>query len=303
MTAYMFAALARLHARRALRQNFSTALLISFLSELPSLLAQVFGLLAVSPLLDELITRLYTGDTAYFRQMANWNVDDVLMRIDHTWALLAGICVLLTVFLPCLRLGALNSQLKLLRGEEISPADILSRLGTFFRAIGLTLWRSLWVFLWSLPGFGVSVLSALVSLNAQPGSFGASFGAQSLSFLALALTVVLVGWAEVRYFFSDCAMADDPTLGPVRAMRESRRIAKGNVSRVLFMLLAFVAWYLLRYLITGFLAGVVGQVLSLMLSAVLTLYISACTASLFCHLSAPEAEAPKTIRDDDGAVE
>ena len=303
MSAYLYAALARARARAALKRNFSAALLISFIADLPSLLTQVFRTLAVTPVITEVSTGLNQHGRVFLEQMRRWTVDDVLMRMDHTWGTLALALLAVTLLTSFLRLGAVNSQLKLLRGEEIGPADVLSRASAFFRAIGLVLWRTLWMILWALPGLAVSALILLLTgllAGADPQGYGVLFGAETAMLLGMSVCIFLMGWAEIRYFCAECVMADHPETGPVRAFRESRRLVKGNVRRILMMLLSFVGLYLVTNLIGGLLPGVAGLVLSLALSAVLSLYLSACTCAMYEQMCGPDPEVIRIMSDGNG---
>lgn len=305
MTAYVVAALARLKARTALKRDFSTALFISFISDLPFLLAQVFGILAVSPVLKDAMEIINSGDETSMAQLQAWNMDDFLMRADHTWGVVSLILMLVSLLTAFLRLGAVNSQLKLLRGESISYGDVLSRAEASFRAIGLMIWRGLWMILWMLPGVAVTVggFYLVASVITVETTVITVLNLVSVAlFLGISVMIFLGGWAFIRYFFATCVMADHPETGPVQALRESRAMVKGNVRRVLMMLLSFIFWYMAANLLSSFLSGVVGQVISLVISALLSLYISTCTASLYETLNHPEQTVPKTLYDEENTV-
>ena len=100
MTAYVYAALARLKARMALKRNFSTALLLSFLSDLPALLAQVFAILSLGTFLKEVQEGLLSEGQVYLEKLSRMNIDDVYMRMDHGLMTAAILCFILSVVCP-----------------------------------------------------------------------------------------------------------------------------------------------------------------------------------------------------------
>ena len=148
MNAYLYSALARVKARLALKRNFSTALRISFISDLPSLLAQVFGLLALSPVISKLLAAIFAYDEGALLEVSRWTPSDILMLADRAWLVPALVLLGISLLTPFLQLGAVNSQLKLLRQEEIAIPDVLSRLSAGFRAIGLMICRAVMMIVW-----------------------------------------------------------------------------------------------------------------------------------------------------------
>ena len=307
MTAYVIAAMARMKARAALKKDFPTALLLTFFAQLPSLLAQMFAILAVTPVINDIAQHVRDEGTVFLnRWMATFNLKDLLLLMPAAPAAGAVICLVLSFVLKFLHISAINGQLKLLRGEEISPRDALSRAPEFLKAIGLSLWKSLWILIWSLPGIAVSAIGIFAAWrSAQAGGTPDDlFRIMNLS-SSLSMTAVLIlsVWAALRYMMADTVLADKPDTGVLQALRESRGIMKGKVRLGLMMMLSFLFWYLLIDMLTAWFQGVVGMVIQMGLSIVLSLYLSASVASLYLGMTGAEQLRQTIEADRDSTVE
>ena len=303
MTAYVYAALARLKARMALKRNFSTALLLSFLSDLPALLAQVFAILSLSTFLQEVQEGLLSEGQVYLEKLSRMNIDDVYMRMDHGLMTAAILCFILSVVLVFLRLSAIHSQFKLLRGGEISWKDAFSRAGQMYKAIGLSVCRAVLMLLWSLPGLAVTVLGLFLSVRTAGNNLTvAALGIEAAMLLGMSAMLFFGVWAYMRYVFADYIMADKPETGVFASLREARNLSRGNIRRMLMMLLSFIFWYFLTSFISGVFSGVAGTVISLALQIVISLYMSTCLAALYDQLHQTDEEARKIISDPDATV-
>ena len=304
MTAYVYAALARLKARMALKRNFSTALLLSFLSDLPSLLAGVFAILSLSSFLQEVREGLLNQGQEYLEKLSLMTIDDVYMQMDHGLMTAGILCFIFSIVLVFLRLSAINSQFKLLRGQDISWKDAFSRVGQMYKAIGLTVSRAVLMILWLLPGIAVTVLGFFLSIRTSGDNLTiAAFGLEITMLLGMSAMVFFGVWAYMRYVFAEYVMADKPETGVFASIREARDLSKGNIRRMLMMLLSFVFWYFLTSFLSGIFSGVIGTVISMALSIIISLYMSICFAALYEQLHQTDEQAKKVITDPDATVQ
>ncbi|MBR5345135.1 MAG: DUF975 family protein [Clostridia bacterium] len=304
MTAYMYAALARLKARMALKRNFSTALLLCFLCELPSLLAMVFLMMSLSDFSQEITDGIHEQGQAYVDKLRQMTIDDLYMQMDHGLMVAAIICAVLSLILVFLRLSAIHSQFKLLRGEDISPKDAFSRLDQMYKAIGLVICRAVLMVLWLLPGIAIAFLGSLLSVGSGGDSVSVAWvGMQATIMLSFGALLVFGVMGYIRYIFAEYVMADKPETGVFASIREGRALVKGNSGRVLMMLISFIFWYLMISFVSGVFSGIIGTVISMALSIVISLYMSTCIAALYEQMHQTEEEARKVIRDPNGTVE
>lgn len=252
-------------ALEALRRDFSTILLIALIAVLPTLLGRTLVTMGLGRC-PELLTLL-----AGTRLPADLTLEELLaMTEPGRQLMLAGLGLhVLGYLLAFLRLGQLHSQMKLLRGEEIRPADAFSRGGIWLKAIGQQLWQTLWVTLWSLPGLALVILAsglALMGWNVR---------------LCIVLTeaaylagVVLAARAALRYALAPMILAEKPETGVLAAQRESIRVMTGKVRYLVFLLISFFGWGLIVTLVGMLIPGVPGAVLGMALDLALSVYIS-----------------------------
>jgi uncharacterized membrane protein len=133
---------------------------------------------------------------------------------DHDYSLgFGGIIVLLYCFIIVgpLDLGFSSFILALARGEAHGPGMILSGFGNLFKAFGLCFLRGLFTYLWAL-------------LFLVPG--------------------IIAAYAYTQAFF---LLADDSRIGPWRALRQSRRLMKGNKGKFFCLQFSFIGWNLALY--------------------------------------------------------
>ncbi len=308
MTAYMYAALARLRARIALKRNFSTALLLTFFCELPSLLAQVLAMLSLRPFLAEIQKGILEEGQLYIDKLHIKGFRDAIefvsMHMDHQLMLFAIISFVLSIVLVFLRLSAIHSQFSLLRGKDISPKDAFSRLGQMYKAIGLVVCRALLMVLWLLPGIAVAFLGGLLTVSAAGNNFTAAWlGMQTVMLMSTGAMIFFGVWGYIRYIFAEYVLADKPETGVFASIREGRDLSKGNSGRVLMLLLSFIFWYLLVSFISNMFSGLFYTVVYLGLQTVISLYLSTSVAALYEQMHLTDEEAQKVIRDPDATVE
>lgn len=119
---------------------------------------------------------------------------------------------------PALMLGLYSGLLNLIRGQEAGVSAVFSRLGSCLKGFLLSLYIGLRVWLWMLPGLGVSTLGIII---------GSSFGT-FVSLVGVLLIYVLVIPAAFRYCMALPALADKPELGVLAAFQMSKEIMNGR---------------------------------------------------------------------------
>lgn len=163
-----------------------------------------------------------------------------------------------------LLLGLHGFFLLAVRGRE-SPGvgrlfDGFSRFGA---ALGLYLliavFLTLWMLLAAIPAgamaawFGVRVLRD--SLSVTPGQFPAALSQAPVITIWLLLAILPVAVAmvivQLRYALAYFALADDPGLGPLSALKRSIELMRGRKGKLFCLYCRFIGWALLSTLACG----------------------------------------------------
>ena len=302
----------RLKAREALKGQWLTALLIALAVNLPSLLVQGIAAVTGNDLLSrftELVmgSMVGSGSTVSVDPAALTRGVDELRQSAGIWVF-QGLNVAAWLLTPCLTLGMVAWLLSRLRKQEAGNVTaVFSRIGLFFKAIGLRLYVLWRMFVWMLPGIALSILAVLVPLwlSNQSSSISrlsavnTSLGLQSAAMIATAVLGV-IGW--VRYALSDMVLADRPERGPVQAAKESRKLTDGKKGTLFSLYLSFLLWYLVQMAAASLAADLLGSVAGLMVDMLgglaLSVYVTAsvtafylgCRAADPADMKAPAAE-------------
>ncbi len=272
-----FSAAFKAKARDALRQHWQTALLIALIVNLPSLLVQ--GIAAFTnndPLtrVQDLMIRAYSSQTAM-----NTLQDSILKLFSETGILvMTGLSVLVWLITPALSMGMNHWMLDRIRGQEEPVSTVFSRLRILPKSIGLRLFLVWKIFLWTLPGLAVSLLSLIPALNARgkTGAELASAAAWSMNLMYFGMTVMLVlGIMGYLYYAqADFILADEPEERVLACARRSREMMKGRRMVLMTLLLSFVLLFLLISFASAAFGGMAGTVIALMLQMLGTLFLS-----------------------------
>lgn len=127
------------------------------------------------------------------------------------------------------------------RGHQVGSKDVFLGFERFGKALGLMVYQSIFIFLWSL-------------LFIIPGII-----------------------AAIRYSQAFFVLADDPEKGIRDCMNESKMMMKGNKGKYFLLSLSFIGWYLL----TGIPGGIVSGIASAMSDSALITGATAVIAQLF----------------------
>jgi uncharacterized membrane protein len=115
------------------------------------------------------------------------------------------------IVMGSLLLGCSGFFLALVRGEAQGPGAILGGFNNFFRALGILFLYWIFIYLWSI-------------LLVIPG--------------------IIAYYAYTQAFF---VLADDPQIGPFRALRQSRRVMRGNKFKFFCLYISFIGWSFVLY--------------------------------------------------------
>ncbi len=135
-----------------------------------------------------------------------------------SYSILGSLYVILVT--GALTLGVTLFFLALFRRQRVDVVDVFLGFEHFGKALGLLLFQSLFVFLWTLLFFIPGII------------------------------------ASIRYSQAFFILADDPTKGIRQCMNESKVMMKGNKSKYFCLSLSFIGWALLAALPASILEGI-----------------------------------------------
>ena len=191
---------------------------------------------------------------------------------------MAGLGLLAWLVTPALSLGMNHWTLDRIRGAEEPVSTVFSRLGIFFKSIGLRLLISLKVLLWMLPGIAVIVLSMVLLLRADVSSQEAIVSAANTSLMLIwagMIAMLVLGVMGYLYYAqADFILADEPEERVLSCTRRSKEMMTGRRSQLLGLLLSFALWYLLVIFGSSAIAVMAGDIIGIMLQMLGSLFLS-----------------------------
>lgn len=150
-------------------------------------------------------------------------------------------CIYIILISGAFALGISLFFLASFRGHQVGPKDVFLGFERFGKALGLMVFMSLFIFLWSL-------------LFIIPGII-----------------------AAIRYSQAFFVLADDPEKGIRECMNESKMMMKGNKAKYFLLGLSFIGWALLA----GIPGGIVSGIASVMSDSALATGVAAVITQLF----------------------
>ena len=273
-------AICKAKAREALKGHWLTALLIALVVNLPSLLVQ--GIASLTG--NDLILKLQ--ELALYSASAGTEADQAriiagLEEIMHSSAVWSMPLMSLAAGLvtPCLSLGMMAWFLGRLRGgEDPGVGAVFSRIRLFFCAIGMQLYIIWRVFLWTLPGIGLSLLATVpVLVNPPRTQIDAANAVNSMmAWMSVGMIVagVLAVMAALKYAMSELILADHPEMGPVQAAKESKKRMQKRRSLLFSVYLGFILWNLAVMMGAILIESITGRVIGLVLQMLGSLFVS-----------------------------
>ena len=188
-------------------------------------------------------------------QSYNVDVYSSIYNSMPSYSMLASVYVLLVT--GAFTLGVMIFFLAVFRRQQVGVVDIFLGFEHFGKALGLMLFQSLFILLWSLLFFIPGII------------------------------------ASIRYSQAFFILADDPDKGIRQCMNESKVMMKGNKSKYFCLSLSFLGWAILSALPAGILESIVAvtyapvfiqslvAVISSLFVVPVTVYIYSTTAGFY----------------------
>lgn len=274
-------------AKKALKGNWQTAMLVAFFSGIFLTAIQVYQL------------RFLQLDTEKMTQLLS------VAEYSELWALFGltrnvlvgfGALVLAALlFTPALSLGSNHYFLQRIKGEELGFGGILSRFCIFFRAIWLYLLIAIKVFLWSLVTMIPVLLLIFFVPNVSLAMLRNPFLTSLLS-IGVAIPSVL---ANLRYAMAPYVMAEKPDTGAWQSIETSKQLMKNQKMNYLALSLSFIGWFLISSLVqmllqpVSFMAAMVAQ---LFMQTWISAYMNAAMAAFYTTVS--QSDGLKAAMDE-----
>jgi len=274
----IFSAALRAKARAALRQHWQTALLIALIVNLPTLLVQGISAFTNSDVtlrLENLLLQA-SGNTAAMNALP----DSIRAMLAESGVIaMTFLGVLAWLVTPVLSIGMAHWTLERLRGQELPVSTVFSRLGIFFKSIGLRLFITLKVLLWMLPGFALTLVSMFLLFRMDSNT--GMIITPAAGFILLLLYSGLIGMivlgvmGYLYYAMAELILADEPEERVLSCARRSKVLMKGRRSRLMSLYMAFIPWYLLVLFGSSLIDGIAGPVIGLVAQMLGSLFLNA----------------------------
>lgn len=229
----------------------------------PMLVALVFSI-AVSAgtwLINTILGALLTGggigisETALYYLQQGYEVEDALniamlellrMGPGAIFGAVVGggvLSILVALWQGAMNVGYEGWCLSMVRRENPPMSGIFSALPRFGQVLVTRFLTGMFEFLWML----LLALAAVALLVAAALLFGSIEALIMLSVLVVYAALVLgMLWVFARYALVDYVLLDKGLSG-MEAIRENKRLMKGNIGRVFLLQLSFIGWYLLMF--------------------------------------------------------
>ena len=282
----------KMKAREALKDHWLVGLLIALVVNLPALLVQGIASATGNDLMIRLQEALYGAVNAGSGAVDESRLMDGLQGILGSagiWVM-QGLSLLAWLLTPCLTLGMTAWILgRLRKQEDPGVGAVFSRMGLFWKGIGLRLYVTWRVFLYMLPGIVLSILSMLPLWLSDRSSrisvLSAANTAIGLQTVSLVAAGVLGAVAALKYTLSDMYLADHPEMGAVQAAKASRQATRGRTGSVFMLYASFILWYLLEMMAASVCQEMFGTIPSLMVqmlgSLAITVYLNTAVTAYY----------------------
>lgn len=172
-------------------------------------------------------------------------------RITIALAFLFVSSVIASLWAGIMRVGYSNFCLQMARGQQPQTGALFSAfpqwLGVLLTQFLSGLFQLLWALLFAVGEIIVIAIAVLLFSEVEFLLVLTVF----VSYIAMLLGIV---WVTLRYALVDFLVADQHITG-MDAIRESKRLMKGNAGKLFTLKLSFIGWYLVAYAIV--MAGVI----------------------------------------------
>lgn len=255
--------LLRKRGLEVLRGHWQTALLITFAAGIFSIALSVMQI-HISSILGTL-----------------GSVPSIFSQWDERISPYKGTFIFLTVleflFGPVLGIGLNNYYLKLHFGRGTNFSLLFSRMQIFGKCLGQIIIMGFFAVLWC---FVVLVPGILLLLLLRSSS---RFLAVVISLSAVSLSLV----AFLRYAMAPYLLAEDPELGVMDTIRQSKEMMDGNKGRLFCLYLSFIGWMLLAVglnILLRSLLGTLGFAIGMFATLSVPVYINSAVAAFYLEL-------------------
>ena len=247
----------------ALRGHFMTALLITLAAGFLSMALSVLQIHISS------ITGVFRRSYSFFAQ---W--DARTMKYQGVYYVLV---ILSFLFTPALGIGLNHYYLELHFGREARASLLFSRMRFFGKCLGQVIVMGLLVACWTLVIYAPCILLFFLIRLYSP-----------FLIVVVALASAISGMmASYRYAMAPYLLSEDPELGVLDTIRQSKEMMDGNKGRLFCLHWSFIGWILL---LAGFtflawkLLGTLGYVVCVPASYALQTYINSAVAAFYLEL-------------------
>ena len=264
----------RFRARTALKNHWQVALLVVFIASLPSIIPQVVGVMTGGDISTRLMALM--NDANFLSADPDAMIAQMTaVFADKSVSIFMVVSVLAWLAAPVLTLGMHNYHINLLQGNPGEITSVFSRVGSFVKAVGLTLLVAMKTFLWSVPGMvvalGGTMLAATMTDYAE-AAVGLMLSVMSVGYV---LMFALMIAAMLRYAMAVFVLAEKPETGILSCIRRSKEIMKGRKVQLFVLEFSFIIWNLLVMLVYTMVGSMFGAVIGLTVQMFLNLFIVA----------------------------
>lgn len=174
---------------------------------------------------------------------------------------MAGCGLIALILGGAVKLGWCRFNIDLVTGKEVHFADLFSQIHRLWTGFVMNLLVGLFVALWSLllviPG--IIAICVVLALNMIPALEAQLLNADVMTLFSVAMQICAVVLilcipgviAQYRYAMVPYLMAEFPELKVMDAIRESKRLMKGNKWRLYCLHFSFIGWMLLNVFSMG----------------------------------------------------
>ena len=249
----------RADARTALKGHWGIAVLVSFLASILGATSGNAGAV-FADINRHSLAEIYATLTQHRGDFAAADILSLLQQLMHLLVpmLAEAFAMGLALYLigGCIKLGLCRFRLALLDGEKTSVGILFSGFNNmFFKALGLRFLCDLFIFLWTLlltiPLTGILSVFLLSAGNELPEGPIATLIALPCFLVLVFLVAGIILAISLRYSMAYYALAENPNMTAMDAIRESCRMMKGNKWRLFCLQISFLGWAMLCALSAG----------------------------------------------------
>lgn len=164
-----------------------------------------------------------------------------------SYSVLSPIYILLVT--GAFTLGITIFFLALFRKQHVGVTDIFLGFERFGKALGLLLFQTLFICLWSLIGVAVIALGGIVAAFTFTGGI-------VITIIGVIIALVFAVVASIKYSQSFFILSDNPDKSIRECVNESKIMMKGNKTKYFTLTLSFIGWLLLSSIPMGILVGI-----------------------------------------------